>query len=79
MMRTRTCGSRGRCGGVFTLRADERESDGPVNVIERILFAVTCLVVPILWGLLVDRIFDAWRARDGQSGSRETSRHDYQI
>ncbi|MEW4526129.1 hypothetical protein [Maioricimonas sp. JC845] len=50
-----------------------------MNVIERILFAVTCLVVPILWGLLVDRIFDAWRARDGQSGSKETSRHDYQI
>ncbi|MFG0335523.1 MAG: hypothetical protein ACF8TS_19355 [Maioricimonas sp. JB049] len=50
-----------------------------MNFVERILFAITCLVVPILWGVLVNRIFDAWRVRNGQPGPKETPRQDFQI
>lgn len=56
-----------------------KEPDGLVNFVERILFAITCLVVPILWGVLVNRIFDAWRVRNGQPGPKETPRQDFQI
>lgn len=46
----------------------------------RIGFALLCVVVPVVWGVLVNKAFDAWRARRGRGARGDGPIFpDYQI
>lgn len=36
-------------------------------VIERIAFIAACLVLPVLWGIAVNRVFDLWQKRSADA------------
>ena len=48
---------------------------------ETVLFILACLGLPILWGVLVDWVFNHWNLRNGRidETDEESSFPDYQI
>ena len=49
------------------------------EVTRKILFSVLCLVLPILWGILVNWLFNLWRSRPVDHSQDEPIFPDYQI
>ena len=44
-----------------------------------ILFTAMCLLLPILWGVLVNWLFNLWQARAAEKENDESIFPDYQI
>lgn len=50
-------------------------------MVERILYAVACVFLPVGWGILVNWIFNLWRSQPTRSdkGDHDSVFPDYQI
>ena len=48
-------------------------------MLNKVLFVVACLVLPIAWGIGVNWLFDLWQKRGAGSGEDEPIFPDYQI
>jgi len=48
-------------------------------VFSRLLFVVACLLLPILWGGLVNRVYNAWSHRADPKSEDDAFFPDYQI
>lgn len=52
------------------------------DLVGKILFTVSCLVLPVVWGVLVNWFFDAWQERTKDNGDERPDEPffpDYQI
>jgi len=45
----------------------------------RIIFVLACLVLPILWGVIVNRLFNFWQGEAEDVADDEPIFPDYQI
>lgn len=48
-------------------------------MLQKTLFVVACLVLPIVWGVGVNWLFDLWQNRNAHSGEDDSIFPDYQI
>ncbi len=44
-----------------------------------ILFTAACVILPVLWGVLVNWVFDLWQSRNAEKSQDEPIFPDYQI
>ena len=44
-----------------------------------ILFTAACVILPVLWGVLVNWVFDLWQSRNTEKSQDEPIFPDYQI
>ena len=44
-----------------------------------ILFTAACVILPVLWGVLVNWVFDLWQSRNAEESQDEPIFPDYQI
>ncbi len=45
----------------------------------KILFTAACLILPVLWGVLVNWAFNLWQGRTAEKQDQEPVFPDYQI
>ena len=48
-------------------------------MISRLLYFAACLLIPVMWGAIVNWMFDLWQRRDQQTTEEDTGFPDYQI
>ena len=44
-----------------------------------VLFTLACLIIPVIWGVVVNWMFDLWQAKTAQKEGDEPIFPDYQI
>ncbi len=49
------------------------------RVLHKVLFTLACLVLPVIWGVLVNWLFNLWRGRTVHNENDEPIFPDYQI
>ena len=49
------------------------------DTVKKILFCAACVLLPIIWGVLVNWVFDLWHKRNSDNGNDEPIFPDYQI
>jgi hypothetical protein len=48
-------------------------------MLQQILWTLACVTVPVIWGIIVNRVFNVWVHRDSAVDDDETTFPDYQI
>jgi hypothetical protein len=48
-------------------------------VLHKVLFTLACLVLPVIWGVLVNWLFNLWQGRAVRKENDEPIFPDYQI
>ena len=48
-------------------------------MLDKLLFIAACLLIPVVWGVFVNWMFDAWHARANHRGDDDPIFPDYQI
>lgn len=44
-----------------------------------LIYLLACLLIPVLWGAIVNWMFDLWQRREPEAAEEETGFPDYQI
>ncbi|GAB4138586.1 MAG: hypothetical protein Tsb009_06880 [Planctomycetaceae bacterium] len=50
-----------------------------MNILNRILFVLACLLLPMLWGVIVNWVYNFWSERSERKADDDTIFPDYQI
>ena len=45
----------------------------------QLTYLLACLLIPVLWGAIVNWMFDLWQRRDRDTSDEETGFPDFQI
>lgn len=48
-------------------------------MLHKVLFTIACLILPIVWGVFVNWLFNFWHARSARKEQDEPIFPDYQI
>jgi hypothetical protein len=48
-------------------------------MLDKLLFIAACLLIPVIWGVFVNWMFDAWQARTNPRDEDDPIFPDYQI
>ncbi|WP_197532659.1 hypothetical protein [Symmachiella macrocystis] len=48
-------------------------------MVEKLLFTLACLVLPVLWGIVVNWLFVKWQNRNPPQQQADPNLPDYQI
>lgn len=49
------------------------------EILTKAIFAAGCIMLPVVWGYVVNRLFNLWRERTGDDGNEDPFMPDYQI
>lgn len=49
------------------------------HVLEKVGFVLACLILPVVWGVIVNWLFEFWRDRNEEKRDIESIFPDYQI
>ena len=48
-------------------------------MLEKVLYVAACVVLPVVWGVVVNWLFNLWRERTAEKSADEPIFPDYQI